>query len=222
MNGQKKIRVIVGDDHGLVREGFLLLLGRDPEIEVVASVASGDEAYERIGALRPDVAVLDIGMPGSTGIEVARRVRDAALKTAVVLVSMHREQAIIEAGLEAGASGYVVKDGAGHELVAAVRAAAAGELYLSPRIAGLVVSGSRPGGGAPGAARVPAELTARERDVLRLLATGLTSKQIARSLGIGAKTVEVHRATIMKKLGINHVPGLVKYAIVHHIATLEG
>jgi DNA-binding NarL/FixJ family response regulator len=212
----KKIRVLVGEDHNLVREGFLLILGREPDIEIVGDAPSGDEAFAKILGARPDVAVLDVGMPGITGIEVTRKVADVGLRTAIVLVSMHDERSVVESALEAGASGYVLKEGAAHELIDAVHAAASGNTYLSPRVASLVVDWLR-----AGERKAEVELTPREREVLRLLATGLTSKEIGVQLKITAKTVEGHRAAIMNKLGIRHVPGLVKYAILHHIAPLE-
>lgn len=210
----QRIRVVLGEDHNLVREGLELLLSREADIEVVAQASTGDDALKRIDELRPDVALLDVSMPGTTGIEVTRRVRDMGLRTAVVLVSVHGEREVVESGLDAGASGYVVKEGAGRELVAAVRAAAQGDVYLSPRVADVLKTPREALGREP-------DLTPRERDVLRLLATGLTSKEIAARLGISTKTVEGHRAAMMDKLAIRHVAGLVKYAILHHIASLE-
>jgi DNA-binding NarL/FixJ family response regulator len=212
----KRIRVIVGDDHELVRDGIVALLRREPDIEVVAECMDGEATDERIAALEPAVAVVDIAMPRKTGIELARGIRDRGARTAVVLISAHDEAAYVRSAVEAGVAGYVLKESATRELLTAVRAAAEGEVYLSPRIAATALAAR--GGGTRAD---PPELTARERDVLRLLARGLSNKEIATDLGIGATTVAGHRAAVMEKLGIHHLPGLVKYAIKRQIATLD-
>jgi DNA-binding NarL/FixJ family response regulator len=159
------------------------------------------------------VGVLDIGMPGMSGIDVTREVRAARLKTELVLLSVHREGSFVRSGLEAGACAYVVKNAASRELVEAVRSAASHERYVSPSVAGELV--------APASPHRQKALTPRERDVLRMLAQGLPSKLIASRLGISVRTVEGHRAAVMDKLGLRSVPELVKYAIAHHLTTLE-
>lgn len=209
------IDVIVADDHKLVRDGLVALLKAEPRFRVIAALSDGQEALERITALRPHVAVVDIRMPHLTGIEIVRKVQDAGLRTAVVLLSMHQEAAFVRAGIQAGASGYVLKEAASHELIEAVRAAAAGEMYLSPKVAKVAL---RPPAAPEGGVEV---LSSRERDVLRLLADGLSSKEIAARLDVGLRTVDSHRRSIMDKLGIHNVPGLVKFAIRNHLATLE-
>jgi DNA-binding NarL/FixJ family response regulator len=208
-----RLRVLLAEDHGVVREGLAALIRGEPDLEVVAEVANGEDGARQIEALRPDVAVVDIAMPQMTGIEVARAVRDAGLRTAVVLLSMHSEPSFVRAGLDAGASGYVLKSARGRDLLDAVRAAASGDVYLSPAVAGSVVRATRE---EPGP-----ELTARERDVLRLLARGLCSKEIAAKLDIATRTVDGYRAQIMEKLDIHNVPGLVKYALRAHLTTLD-
>ncbi|RME72811.1 MAG: DNA-binding response regulator [Planctomycetota bacterium] len=211
------IRVVLADDHGIVRDGLVAMLGTEPDIAVLGVCDTGEAAYREIVRQRPDVGVLDIAMPGGmTGIEVCRRVRDEGIKTAIVLLSMHEDEDVVRQGLEAGASGYVLKEGAGSELIDAVRKAAEGEVYLSPGVAGSVVGALRQGQGTR-----PPELSPRERDVLRLLADGLASKEIAMKLGISRRTVDGHRAAIMHKLNIHHVPGLVKYAIRNHLTGLD-
>jgi DNA-binding NarL/FixJ family response regulator len=212
------IRVLLADDHVLVCRGFAALLRAEPDFEVVGEVADGEAALARIEALRPDVAVVDIGMPGLTGIEVARRVRDAGVRTAVVVLSRHREPSFVTAALEAGASGYVVKESEPRELVEALRVAARGEVYLSPCIASAVARALRDD--EDGAAEP--ELAERERDVLRLLVEGLSSKEVAARLGLSVRTAEGVRGRIMSKLGIHHLPGLTKYAIRHHLTELGG
>jgi DNA-binding NarL/FixJ family response regulator len=208
------ISVIVADDHHLVREGLAVLLRGQPGIRVVGEADDGEALLERIAALAPDVAIVDVAMPRMTGIEVARKVRDAGQRTAVVLVSIHDEPSFVRAGLEAGASAYILKASGPEELLAAIRAAAEGDMYLSPKVTAKALGALGPRGGAD-------TLTVRERDVLRLLARGLSSKEMASCLGIGARTVDTHRASLMEKLGIHHVPGLVKYAIRSHLASLE-
>ncbi|GIW72556.1 MAG: oxygen regulatory protein NreC [Planctomycetota bacterium] len=210
------IRIVVADDHGIIRDGLAAVLAGEADIEIVAGCRDGESAYRAILEHRPEVAVLDISMPGTTGIDVCRRVRDEGLRTAVVLLSMHEDLATVREGLEAGASGYVLKDAAASELIRAVRTVAAGDIYLSPSVSSSVVDALRAGSEAP-----PPALSPRERDVLRLLADGLASKEIASRLGISRRTVDGHRAAIMHKLNIHNVPGLVKYAIRHRLTELE-
>jgi DNA-binding NarL/FixJ family response regulator len=211
------IRIVVADDHGIVREGLVAVLSDEGDMDVVAECDTGDAAFDAVVSTVPDVAILDIAMPGGTsGIEVCRRIRDEGLNTAVVLLSMHEDPGYVREGLEAGACGYVLKEGASSELIRAVRMVAGGEVYLSPGIASTVVDALRGGHDAQ-----QPSLSPRERDVLRLLADGLASKEIAMKLGISRRTVDGHRAAIMHKLNIHNVPGLVKYAIRHHLTDLN-
>ncbi len=186
MQATKKLTVLIADDHTIVRET----------------------------SLAPDVAILDIAMPRMTGVEVARKVRDLGLRTAVVLLSMHVEPAFVRAALDAGASAYVLKTAGARELIGALHAAAAGDMYLSPHVTSTALGVRAEPKDAP-------PLSPRERDVLRCLARGLASKEIATELAISSRTIDSYRAEIMEKLGIRHVPGLVKYAIRHQLATLE-
>jgi DNA-binding NarL/FixJ family response regulator len=198
-----------------VRDGVMAVLAQDPSVEVVASLEDGEQALAAIEKERPDVAVLDISMPGLTGIEVVRKARDQSIRTAILLLSVHKEQSFVTSALQAGASGYVIKDAAARELLDAIKVVAGGDVYLSPAVAGAVVEAMR----SPSKKSEP-QLTPRERDVLRLVAEGLTSKEVATKLGITRKTVEGHRAAIMDKLAVRHVAGLTKYAIRHHLTTL--
>ena len=210
------LRVVLADDPGIVRDGLRAVLAGEAGLEVIGEESDGEAALEAVLRLKPDVAVLDVQMPKLTGIEVARKLAGQA-HTSVVLLSMHKEDSFVQAALLAGASGYVVKEDAARELTSAIRAVARGDTYLSPRIAGSVVGALRrgPQTSAP-------QLTPRERDVVRLLAEGLTSKEIAARLAMAPKTVDGHRSAIMEKLGIHSVAGLVKYALKNHLASLDG
>lgn len=210
------MRVLLADDHAIVREGLRALLASQTDLQIVALESDGEHALAAILNLKPDVAVLDIQMPGLTGIEVARKLNEQDALTSVVLLSMHKEASFVQAAMDAGVGGYVVKEDAARELMDAIRAVARGDVYLSPRIAGSVVQALRRGP----PPKVP-HLTPRERDVVRLLSEGLTSKEIASRLELSPKTVDGHRAAIMDKLGIRSVAGLVKYALRNHLTGLD-
>jgi DNA-binding NarL/FixJ family response regulator len=212
----KTIRVLLADDHLVLTQALTRLLGGEEGLEVVAAVADGEQAWERIEALSPQVAVVDVNMPRLTGIELARKVRDAGLRTAVVILSMHREASFVRASLNAGASAYVLKEADESELIEAVRSAAAGDVFVSPALTSALAADLRAD---ERGARV--DLSPRERDVLRLLAEGLANKEIAQKLFISVRTVDGHRAAIMKKLGVHNLPALVKIALKLHLTTLE-
>jgi NarL family two-component system response regulator LiaR len=191
------IRVVLADDHALVREGTAELLERAGGIRVVGQAADGLEAVRLVQMLQPNVLLLDLALPGLDGLEVARRTRAASPSTAVVALTAHDEQAYVLAMLEAGATGYLSKVCRGHEVVQAVRAAAAGETVFSPTIASSVKQRALGVGG-----RVSA-LTPRELDVLRAAARGLGNKQIGAELGLSARTVQTHLTNIFGKLGVS-------------------
>jgi NarL family two-component system response regulator LiaR len=208
------VRLLLADDHALFRAGLRSLFAAEEELQVLAEHGDGLAALDAILELKPDVAVLDVEMPGMTGIEIARKLNQADSLTSVVVVSMHEEAAFVRAAIEAGVLGYVVKQDAAAELLDAIHAAAKGDLYLSPRIAGTLAQALRDG-------RRRTQLTPRESDVVRLLAAGKSSREIAAALQLSAKTVDGYRSAIMEKLGIHSVAGLVKYALRHQLATLE-
>jgi two-component system, NarL family, response regulator LiaR len=191
------IRVVLAEDHALVREGTAELLERAGGIRVVGQAADGLEAVRLVQMLQPNVLLLDLALPGLDGLEVARRTRAASPSTAVVALTAHDEQAYVLAMLEAGATGYLSKVSRGHEVVQAVRAAAAGETVFSPTIARSVKQRALGVGG-----RVSA-LTPRELDVLRAAARGLGNKQISAELGLSARTVQTHLTNIFGKLGVS-------------------
>jgi DNA-binding NarL/FixJ family response regulator len=214
------IRVLLADDHQLMREGLRAVLDEQEDMEVVADVENGREAARLAKQLQPDVVVMDISMPDLNGIEAARRVASDAPEAKVIALSMHSDRQFVSEMLKAGAAGYVLKDCATDELLQAVRTVVGGHTYLSPRVARVVVEGyvrKAPHGEAPAA---PA-LTDREREVLQLLAEGKTTKQIALALHVSAKTIETHRRNMMEKLDIHSVAELTKYALREGLTTLE-
>jgi DNA-binding NarL/FixJ family response regulator len=205
-----KLRVILADDHALVRAGICALLESLPGIEVVGEASDGVEALEVIRNTLPDIAILDIGMPMINGLGVTEKVAREFPEVKVLILSMHKGQEFVMHALRAGAAGYIVKDAATAELNAAIHALARGESYLSPAISTMVISSSL---GRSEASIQPEELTARQRQVLRMVVEGRTMKEIAARLGLSIKTVEAHRAQMTERLGIHDVPGLVRYAM---------
>jgi DNA-binding NarL/FixJ family response regulator len=204
------IRVLLADDHALVRAGIRSLLNGMDEVEVVAEASSGEEAIELAASSRPDVVLMDIAMKGITGLEAAARMRIRNPEARVVILSMHSGEEYVLQALRAGAAGYLLKDAATGELELALRSVMRGESWLSPAVSRQVVEGyvQRPGG-----EQTPELLTARQREVLRLVASGKSTKEIAFLLNLSVKTVETHRAQIMDRLGIRDVAGLVRYAL---------
>ena len=204
------IRVLLADDHSLVRAGIRSLLGAMTEVQVVGEAASGEEALELAAREHPDVVLMDIAMKGITGLEAAARMRDTHPAVRVVILSMHSGEEYVLQALRAGAAGYLLKDAATGELELALRSVMRGESWLSPAVSRQVVEGYVQRSGAEAA---PDVLTARQREVLRLVAGGKSTKEIAFFLNLSVKTVETHRAQIMERLGIRDVPGLVRYAL---------
>lgn len=214
-----KLRILLADDHNVLREGLRALLEQDPELEVVAEAPDGRTACRLARELAPDVLVMDVGMPDMNGVEAARKIREELPSVKILCLSVHREPAIVHAMLEAGARGYILKTSAARELVQAVRVVAADETYLSPPIASMLVARQVTGeADDPGGAYQ--NLTPREREVLQLIAEGAHTKRVAATLGIKPKTVLAHREKIMRKLGVDSVPGLVRYALQEGVAEL--
>lgn len=209
----ERIRVVIADDHAMVREGVRHVLADAEDIDVIAEVADGPSAIEAVRDGRPDVAFIDLSMPGADGFDVVRGTREASPHTRVIILSMHREADWISGALSAGAQGYLLKDEAGPaELRDATRAVAAGERFFSPGVA-TSLAGVAEGDGNAGARRLLDRLTPRERQVLEGIAEGLSNKQIAVRLEIGRRTVETHRESLMRKLDIRTVAGLTRFAI---------
>jgi DNA-binding NarL/FixJ family response regulator len=204
------IRVLLADDHSLVRAGIRSLLGAMLEVEVVAEASSGEEALELAARARPDVVLMDIAMKGMTGLEAAAMLRERLPEVRVVILSMHSGEEYVLQALRAGAAGYLLKDAATGELELALRSVMRGESWLSPAVSRQVVEGYVQRTASEAA---PEVLTARQREVLRLVAGGKSTKEIAFLLNLSVKTVETHRAQIMERLGIRDVAGLVRYAL---------
>ena len=205
------IRILVADDHALVREGIRYVLDSEPDFEVVAEAANGREAVELALQHQPDVVVLDITMPEETGLSAAARLRDLLPSARVLLLSMHDQAEYVREGMKLGTHGYLLKESAGEELRAAIRAVYAGGTFFSPAVVKRLTAATAPQ--APSAAALLRALTPRERDVLDGVARGLTNKAIAAELGISRRTVEAHRESLMRKLEIHNVAGLTRFAL---------
>lgn len=212
--------VLVVDDHKLFREGLCSLLRDEPEIGVVGQADTGRQGVQMARDLAPDVVVMDITMHDLNGIEAARQIRSELPRARVVFLSAHSDSQYVTQAVDAGAAGYVLKDAGIEEVVRAIRAAAAHQTYLSPAVTAAVMqacrSQSKGGGTGPFTS-----LTARQREVLQLVAEGWTTKQIALHLHVSGKTVETHRQMVMDKLGIHSVAALTKFAVRQGLTALE-
>ncbi len=215
------IRVVIADDHRLVREGIHALLDKSDDIEVVGEAGDGASALAMVKALSPDVLVTDISMPGLSGLEAAAQVTALGIPTAVVVLTMHAEEALARRALANGARGYVLKDSVTDELLLAIRAARRGGTYLSPAVSAALLTAPYPAAGAA-ADPVPATLTQREQEVLRLIGHGHTNRAIADALAISIKTVERHRTQLMAKLDVHNLVDLVRVAIRRGLIDLDG
>jgi len=211
--GSAVIRIVLADDHVTVRQGLKLLIEAQPDMQVVAEASDGSGAVEQARALKPEVVVMDISMPGVNGLVATRALRAQVPGTAVVILTRHGDDAYLQELLRAGAAGYVLKQSAAAELLQAVRAVAAGGQYLDSALTARVTAGfvgrKSKGLNQPGAA-----LTERESEVVRLIASGYSNKEIAVQLDLSVKTVEVHKANSMRKLGLTGRIDIIRYAIL--------
>ncbi len=215
------VRVLLVDDHRIMRDGLRALLAAAPDIEIVGEAADGRTALDLVRTLVPDVVVMDIGMPELNGVDATRQICTANERVKVIALSTHTDRRYVHHMLEAGACGYVVKIAAHEQLLQAVRAAAVGRTYLSPEIAGLVVDRStRAHTG--GEVSAYSTLGPREREVLQLVAEGKTSAETGQQMHISIKTVETHRRNIAQKLGLHGTAELTKYAIREGLTSLDG
>jgi len=208
-----KIRILLADDHTLFRQGIRTLLSAEPDMEVVGEASNGGEAMGRALELKPDLVLMDIGMPGLSSFESTRQIRKNRPETKVVLLTMYDDEDYLMEGMEVGASGYVLKDSPAPQLLNAVREANRGGSYLSPKMLSQLVDDFR--SRIKTSSRMPrfATLTSREREVLKMLAEGKSVKEIACDLNLSVKTIEAHKFNLMRKLDIHNKAQLVQYAI---------
>jgi two-component system, NarL family, response regulator NreC len=206
------LRILIADDHGVMRAGLRALLNAEADLEVVGEAATSDEALRLVSHLCPDIVLMDISMPGSAGngIEVTRRVRETAPGTRILILTMHEDKGLLREAIKAGASGYILKRAAAAELKGAIDAVAGGDLYIHPSMVRALIADAAP---APFVHKVDAEgLSPREMEVLRLIVQGYTNHQMADELSISVRTVESHRANLMSKLNVRSRVELVRYA----------
>jgi DNA-binding NarL/FixJ family response regulator len=216
------IRILLADDHALVRAGIRALVQRVSGLEVVGEADNGREALRLAKLLNPDVVLMDIAMPELNGLDAIARILQYNPKIAIIILSMHESREHVLRALQAGASGYVLKNAAVDELEKAIRTVARGQKYLTPAVSGQVIAGvTATRSAAPGAAGAADSLTQRQREILQLIAEGRSSREIAAVLNISVKTVETHRSLLMERLNLHDVAGLVRYAIRVGLVTLE-
>jgi DNA-binding NarL/FixJ family response regulator len=217
---EPKIRILLADDHTIMREGLRVLLERHKGLTVVAEASNGRDTVRLAAELNPDVVVMDVAMPVLNGIEAARQIVANTPGVRILALSVHSDKRFVTNTLQAGAKGYLLKDCASEELVLAIRCVMRGETYLSPSVAGHVVDGLIDVVGGPKEA-LRNILSAREREVLQNLAEGRSTKEVAEDLGVSRKTVETHRMRLMNKLDVHSIAELTKYAIREGITSLE-
>jgi DNA-binding NarL/FixJ family response regulator len=206
-------RIVLADDHTIVRNGLRLVLERQPDFSVVAEAANGREAIEAVARTTPDVVVLDIAMPILNGIEAAKRISSEQPRTAVVILSMHSDEAYILRALKAGARAYLLKDSAESEMIQAIRAVCAGKAFFSPAVSRVLADDYLRQVKQQGAEDPYDLLTARERELLQLIAELKSTKDIAALLGLSPHTVDTHRGNLMQKLNMHSIPELILYAV---------
>jgi two-component system response regulator NreC len=215
------IRVLIADDHKIMLAGLRSLLEKQTDFEVVAEAENGRKAVLMALEKKPDVVVMDVSMPDLNGIEATMQIIDSLPGTRVIALSMHSDKRFVMGMLQAGASGYLLKDCASQELATAIHQVAEGKKYLSPEITGVVIDDFLLGGASGKAAPSKSQLSAREREVLQLIAEGWSTKQIGSHLYVSIKTIETHRRQIMKKLHLHTIADLTKYAIREGLTSIE-
>ncbi len=208
-----KTRILLADDHTLMRAGLRLLLEREPDLEVIGEAADGRQAVALAEADKPDVAVVDIGMPNMNGIEATRQIVEKRPKTAVVILSMHSDESYVMRALKAGAKAYLLKDSVEADLIRAVRTVGEGKSFFSPAVSRLLLEDYVQRLRQRGEEDSYELLTTREREILQLLAEGKANKEVANLLNLSLYTVETHRGHILQKLGLHTVPDLILYAV---------
>jgi two-component system response regulator NreC len=207
------VRIVLADDHTVMRNGLRLLLERQPHLRVVGEAADGRQAVALSESANPDVVIMDIGMPNLNGIEAARQIVNRSPRTAIAILSMHSDESYVIRALKAGARAYLLKDSAEADLLAAVRALTEGKSFFSPAISKILVEDYMRQLESRGAEDTYELLTNREREILQLLAEGRTNKEVANMLNLSLYTVETHRTHILQKLNLHSVPELILYAV---------
>lgn len=207
-SGMKRIRILLADDHAVVRQGFKMILAEQPDMEIVGEAGNGREALALAESLKPDIVVMDVAMPELNGIEATRRMGESVPHARVVALSMHKDSVYVREILRAGARGYLLKDSVAGDLVSAVRSVARGEGYISPQVSNAVLDDYRRHVTNP-----IDTLTSREREVLQMLAEGKTNKEIAVILNLSVYTVDAHRGRIMEKLNLHSINEMVRFAV---------
>lgn len=204
------IRILIADDHGVMRAGLRALLEVEPDVEVVGEAASGEDALHLAGKLAPDLVLLDIGLPGIDGIETTRRLGKLSSHIRVIILSVYEDESLLREAIKAGAAGYVIKRAAEEELIAAIRAVSRGDMYIHPAITRLLVKDLSPTVESKQGALDT--LTPREMEVMKYIIRGFTNRQVAEALFISVRTVEGHRASLFSKLGLKNRVELVEFA----------
>jgi DNA-binding NarL/FixJ family response regulator len=211
------VRILLADDHDVVRRGLKALLQNRADWEVCGEAVSGREAVDLARELQPDIAIIDLMMPDLNGLETTRQLRKASERTQVLVFTMHRDESLLHEVLEAGARGYLLKTDAELQIVNAVETLLRHQPYFSPQVSETVLEGFLRSGRQAGEGAIASRLTPREREVIQLLAEGHRNKKIAQKLGISIKTVETHRTTLMRKIGVKSIVELVRYAVRNHL-----
>lgn len=214
------ISIFVADDHGIVREGICALLNKNPDFDVIGEAENGREAIKAITSLQPDIVVMDIAMPLLNGIQAAQQLSQGAPKIAIIILSMHNTSEYIFRALNAGVRGYVLKDSVGSDLEKAIHTVYVGQRYLSAKISDTLITDYLHTRTANEQASPIAQMTPRELEVLALVVEGYSSAKIGEILSLSPKTVDSYRSRVMKKLDVDNVPQLVKFAIQHGLTSL--
>jgi len=210
-------KIVIADDHEIVRQGVKNLVANESDMEICGEATIGRDAVDLVAKLKPDVAILDISMPGLNGIEAARQILKAQPKTKILMFTMHDAEQLVHEVFQAGAHGYLLKSDAGRHLIAAIRTVASGSHYFSSKLSEVIFESFLK----KDVPHLPADSqqkpSGREREIIQLLAEGKSNKEVATTLGISVKTAETHRAAVMRKLGLHSISELVRYAIRNHI-----
>jgi len=211
----KEIRIVIADDHPVFRRGLCMVIASDPALKVVGEAENGDEAIARINELRPDVALLDIDMPGQNGFDVARQLQSLRIQPAIIFLTMHEDEALFNSAFDLGAQGYLLKDSAVSDIVAGIKTVTSGRNFISPSLSTFLVTRARRATSLAEHKPSILDLTPTERRVLKLIAENNLTSDIADKLGISLRTVENHRAHICQKLELHGSNALLKFALTH-------